>query len=156
MKCGNCSGDRSELRRRRIAGGSVQFAEQCLTCGRAVSNPLKQSNLPCPPDRIPLWDTGAEERYSATRLSAIEAEKAQHRAEFFAEHDSYLATPKWRGKRAAVMARAGGLCEGCRTHPATQVHHLTYEHWQDEFLWELVAICDGCHERVHAAKDREA
>jgi 5-methylcytosine-specific restriction endonuclease McrA len=48
-----------------------------------------------------------------------------------------------------VIERADGLCEGCRSAEAVHVHHLTYKHCGNEFLWELVAICRECHERVH-------
>jgi hypothetical protein len=47
------------------------------------------------------------------------------------------------------MGRANNLCEGCGRRRAAQVHHLTYDHVFDEFLWELIAICDECHSRVH-------
>jgi hypothetical protein len=33
--------------------------------------------------------------------------------------------------------------------PAEHVHHLSYDHWRDELLWELVAACRKCHERAH-------
>lgn len=51
-------------------------------------------------------------------------------------------------KRARVLLRAGRKCEGCGEE-ATQVHHLTYEHVFEEFLFELIAVCRGCHERLH-------
>jgi 5-methylcytosine-specific restriction endonuclease McrA len=36
-----------------------------------------------------------------------------------------------------------------RLKRATQVHHTTYKHVGNEFLWELRAICDECHDRFH-------
>ncbi|MGI8399864.1 hypothetical protein ACRYWZ_26180 [Agrobacterium deltaense] len=48
-----------------------------------------------------------------------------------------------------MFKRSGGMCEGCGLAEAKQVHHLTYKHVGCEFLFELVAICDGCHERLH-------
>lgn len=61
----------------------------------------------------------------------------------------YLRSHEWALKRAKVMRRAGHVCEGCGDHPAVDVHHLTYEHVTQEFLFELVALCAGCHERIH-------
>lgn len=62
----------------------------------------------------------------------------------------YLTTPKWDRIRRAVLRRANSACEGCGgIGLALQVHHLTYKHVGNEFLWELVAVCDPCHERVH-------
>jgi 5-methylcytosine-specific restriction endonuclease McrA len=59
---------------------------------------------------------------------------------------------KYRRKirRSKVGSRdSRGVCEGCREQPASEVHHLTYEHVGEEFLWELEAVCDDCHSRVH-------
>jgi len=68
---------------------------------------------------------------------------------FWRWYSDYLDTDTWRVRRRLVLERAGGLCEGCRKEPATQVHHLTYDHVEHEFLWELVAVCRECHERFH-------
>jgi hypothetical protein len=32
---------------------------------------------------------------------------------------------------------------------ATIVHHLSYEHVFGELCWELVGVCESCHDRVH-------
>lgn len=61
----------------------------------------------------------------------------------------YLRSHEWAMKRAKVMRRANHRCEGCGDSPATDVHHLSYEHVTQEFLFELVALCAGCHERIH-------
>ena len=146
-ECKSCdSSVGSELRRRVIANGSIQFVAQCLTCGRSASNPVSRAALRN--TNLPPWDDELAARYDQSRTSERESEKSQ----WFAEHDRYLGTATWRAKRAAVMARAQGRCEGCGVKAATQVHHLTYEHWQDELLWELVAICAECHERVHSSR----
>lgn len=65
------------------------------------------------------------------------------------EYKKYLASERWASKRDKVMGRENGLCEGCREEPATEVHHLTYEHLFDEFLFELAALCTTCHSRWH-------
>ena len=38
---------------------------------------------------------------------------------------------------------------------ATQVHHLTYQHVFAEFAFELVAVCDECHARLHPRNDND-
>ncbi len=65
------------------------------------------------------------------------------------EYDVYLASPEWQAKRAKILKRANGICEGCLERKATQVHHLTYEHVYHEFMFELIAVCDKCHARLH-------
>ncbi len=62
----------------------------------------------------------------------------------------YLKSEEWALRRDLVMQRTGGRCEGCRLKAASEVHHLTYAHVTQEFLFELVALYADCHERVHA------
>ena len=64
-------------------------------------------------------------------------------------YDAYLASEAWRAKRAEALRRDKGVCQGCRARQATQVHHLTYAHLGDELLFELISVCDDCHERIH-------
>ena len=65
----------------------------------------------------------------------------------------YLKSQQWADKRDRVLRRANYHCEGCAQRPATDVHHLTYEHVTQEFLFELVALCRECHARVHEQSD---
>lgn len=70
-----------------------------------------------------------------------------------AQYAEYLASQEWWDKRELVMERAGRVCEGCRQADATEVHHLTYANVTREFLFELVALCHACHERLHAQRE---
>lgn len=81
---------------------------------------------------------------------------ADHNSWVMKVHDSptgwyaeYLRSDRWQSLRRKVLVRAGGRCEGCLDAPATEVHHRTYEHVCKEFCFELVALCDACHRRVH-------
>lgn len=69
---------------------------------------------------------------------------------------AYLKTDAWAKKRDFVLERARGVCEGCGTARATTVHHLTYEHAGDEFLWELRAVCEACHDKAHPGHAKKA
>ena len=68
------------------------------------------------------------------------------------EYQAYLQSPKWLALRNRVIARAENQCEGCGRWPAVDVHHLTYAHVGQEFLWELRAVCRDCHDRLHPDK----
>lgn len=148
----DCSHSQSELRERTIKGGSKQYVRQCLKCGSAVSNPIKReaalsenNGNPLPffdEQLISSWDAAAKE--SATNITNTDD------SEFWAAYEQYLAGPLWAKKREKVFERASGICEGCRDKPANQVHHLSYEHVGDEYLFELVAICDECHGKLHS------
>ena len=78
---------------------------------------------------------------------------ASHRGdEWWTWYRAYLESPEWRAQRQLVLQRANGTCEGCGTRRATQVHYTTYERAGAEMLWDLRAVCDDCHAKVH--KDR--
>jgi hypothetical protein len=66
-----------------------------------------------------------------------------------AKYKAYLQSPLWKRRRDLVMKRCGGICEGCGTRRATEVHHVTYQHVFRELLFELRGLCDGCHKICH-------
>lgn len=150
----SCDHSRSELRERTIRDGRKQCVQQCLRCGSAVSSPVKREvaiaeNGGKP---LPVFDEQLLSSWeAAVKESADKIMNADDSA-FRLAYEEYLAGPVWRKKRAQVFARSSGGCEGCREKPATQVHHLSYEHVGNEFLFELVAICDDCHEKLHDQK----
>jgi hypothetical protein len=148
-----CSHFESEIRDRIVSGGGIQAVRQCLHCGAPVGNPVKRSELTAKPAS---WDVNALTKYQTKRETRRTDIYQKHiriqrnRTEgWWKEYNDYLRTDGWKRKRAKVLARAQNLCEGCREREATQVHHLTYRHRFDEFLFELVAVCDPCHTRLH-------
>lgn len=142
--CRNCDSKQNELRKRALKNGSVQYVFQCLHCGSALTQPIRKAEIH-QPERLHAFDELLIERHYELQ----QRERLDQREEWFRQHNAYLRTPAWKARRAAVLKRAQGVCEGCGQADATQVHHLTYDYWQEEFLWELVAICDDCHERIH-------
>lgn len=87
---------------------------------------------------------------AARDQSAADINAKFNRTAFFDGYSEYLASTQWAKRRRAIFARANGKCEGCGEGGAEEVHHLTYEHVGAEFLFELVAVCRKCHERLHA------
>ena len=139
-----CLHDRVEIRRRPLSDGRFQIANQCLDCGRTIGNWLKRSAVPNP-ECLPWWDTELNEsrRYAA---EAGVASVGPSRAEQYEQH---LASEAWAELRIRVFRRDGGLCQGCLNAPATDLHHLTYHDFGDEFCWQLVSVCRACHTRIH-------
>lgn len=84
-------------------------------------------------------------RLDAITTAAAERCQAVNRQ----NHDDYFRTEAWQRRRAKIIQHAGGMCQGCLTNPAEEVHHLSYEHFGAEFAWELRAICAACHRRLH-------
>ena len=106
----------------------------CLLCIRSVEARQRQA------EREAQWQDRQREWNDRRRE---EDERWRTR------YESYLQTGAWRERRKRVMERTRGLCEGCGQRRATQVHHLTYERVGAEMLFDLVAICDDCHARIH-------
>src|SRR5262245_60705109 len=59
-----CEHSKTELRQRRNRGGAIQYAEQCLTCGRAASMFKKHS---ADLANAPQWDDDLEQGYISSQ-----------------------------------------------------------------------------------------
>jgi hypothetical protein len=153
-----CSHDRTELRRWTNANGAVAIQVQCLVCGVRVGKPQKADGH----DNLSPAEPVIRDQYEAARKLAYEAlviryidQSTDDDTTFWKEYDAYLQTPEWKARRAKVLKRCGGICEGCRDAPATVAHHLTYDHVFDELLFELVGLCQPCHDKAHAESEAE-
>ncbi len=155
-----CDCERTAIRHRTQSNGVKIYALQCLDYGRQIRAVSKNSpEVMEMPNRVPFDDE--LQRQWRERQAAFYDEQRQQRendrtkqdAEWWRRYDAYLLTPAWRLKRQAVMTRANNWCEGCACRPATQVHHTTYAHVFDELLFQLVAVCDVCHRKLHPDMD---
>lgn len=138
--------------KRQISGGSFQYVAQCTRCGKPMCSPMPKSEaLAICGGREPQpFDDDLREQWDRTQSEAAAEINARFdRTAFFAQYSEYLNSSAWAARRKAVLRGASGQCEGCAERAATQVHHLTYEHVGAELLFELVAVCDECHERIH-------
>ncbi len=138
----------------RVSNGAVQVRECCTECGQAFGAALSQKDKAWV-DTLPWLPDGMsadyfEDREAHKRHLLLELARKQHaeRGEFTKSYTAYLASPEWAAKRALVLKKCGGVCEGCGVKPATEVHHHHYTHLFDEFLFELAGLCHGCHERI--------
>jgi hypothetical protein len=158
-----CACEEKVVRKRPCRNGSFQYVRQCLNCGQC-SNAVRSLDLKVQEmnDAGPVDESLRErwyEAWRAARLRAIQDQREEDLAEWREDAEEYYRSEPWQRRRRLVMRRCEGLCEGCGVHPATQVHHLTYEHWRSEFLFELVGICERCHAMIHPHmrdKEREA
>ena len=142
----DCLHSRQELRRRADRSGRPFYQWQCLDCGSGIGSAVAAS--------IALADGGDPAPFDESIEAKwwLEADRLREtrrlmRKQAYAE---YRETDAWRAKRAQALARDKGVCQGCLSRRATQVHHLSYAHVGDELLFELISLCDECHERVHA------
>lgn len=152
-----CPHAQVEVRRFTNRNGSTAACAQCLVCGGRAGNPLGGVDH----GTLPPADDGLEEAYRAgikrlrdeAAIRAIDAE-SEHSEAWWAKYDAYLQTPVWRRRRELVLKRCDHVCEGCGEAEATEVHHMTYEHVFEEFLFELKGLCHACHERWHEGERR--
>ena len=148
----HCEHLRQEPRVALQSDGKPFYRIQCPDCGQKLSNQLPHSSVPNR-ERCPRWNEELYQRHLLGRNTAIEQSRAaaiaRRKAEWRAVYRRYLASADWQSVRERVLRRAWGTCEGCLEAPATEVHHRTYAHVGDELLFELVAICRPCHERLH-------
>ena len=146
--CKSCGETTTELRRFTCSNRTYQVRYQCLACGGSVGNPIPHYQVD---DlmRLPAWDVNRAVTLRIDReIERIDA-KAAEQAAWRERYDRHIGSTKWRQIADRVLLRADYLCEGCLSARATQVHHLTYDHMGDEFMFELLALCKPCHERIH-------
>jgi len=82
------------------------------------------------------------------RESTTDEIKTRNNKEWWDWYNQYLLTPQWKNIRDRVLRRASFRCEGCGVAPATSVHHLTYKRVGKEMLFDLVAVCQKCHDEI--------
>jgi len=170
-----CEHPISEIRRRVLTNGTTQYWRQCQDCGGTVGTALKTAVALEEFTRqiditggsfteMPTWDTALEEHgrfensrrwreWSEQNFADMRAAQARQDAAWWDRYNAYLRSDAWAHKRQQVLERDQYICQGCRRRRATQVHHLTYKNVCNEFLFELVAVCDHCHERLHQDHD---
>ena len=130
-----------------------QLRNYCDDCGELVGSALKHSLATADTPQLSQDEATRgrrrREEYYEQRRAEIERQNEQWREGY----EAYLQTPEWADKRQRVLEREGGLCEGCRRRPATQVHHETYRNVGSEPLFELRAVCHVCHRAIHGIEN---
>lgn len=144
----NCEHNFTAIRWRNKSAGLIGY--QCVECGERVGPWLKHASVK-DIDSIEDWkDLSTPQPANDDRIPLLDLESRVTRYINREHYQNYLQSDAWKRRRAKVFERAGGVCEGCLTNPATQVHHITYTHIFREFAFELVALCNECHQRIHS------
>jgi hypothetical protein len=134
--------------------GNTTFYKQCAICGfkgpRIFNRDLSRQAMIF----AGILDKASEEKYYAMRQDIRhkldDADRAKDYQNWNAWYEKYLQSTVWLEKHDLVMKRANGICEGCLKEKAVVVHHVTYDHAGSEYLFELVALCNGCHTSIHS------
>lgn len=140
--------------------GAKHLRMECLSCFELVGTQALPHDQA--PPNTPIADIISRDRIREENKEKCNdiyrrliARQSKNSAEWWERYNEYLLSDQWKSIRAKVLARANNTCEGCGDRPAAQVHHLTYDHVFDEFLFELVAVCDRCHTRIHEDEDHK-
>ena len=141
------------MRQRIIKGGSQSYVRQCIQCGK-TSQPVKATVALAELNGhvATKYDNELESNWYTRKSKEYGEARKRYRKKRVDSYGDYLSSDIWKKKRNKVMERANGICEGCGDSPAVEVHHISYEHVEHEFLFELVAVCSECHDRIHATQ----
>jgi len=125
---------------------------QCMRCGMKLAV-MKKADIK-ETAKLPEFNYALREKVQNDRFESTL--RAPRMSEYYEEGESYkdrylryMNSPAWAKKRGMVLKRANHVCEGCASDVAVQVHHLTYARIEKEMLFDLVALCRRCHERIH-------
>lgn len=158
-----CTQDDYKLRRRKINGGGYHYCWQCLICGQRLGASLPAQKIERSLGTPPLFDESLCDEYNQRVQDYYESRRAdlddqilKKRTEWWQRYNEHLRSDKWLNLRRQVLKRCNGICEGCDSSPAAEVHHLTYENMGDELLFQLVGLCVECHRKVHGEAEADA
>lgn len=150
-----CDHPETELRDQIVSGGGTQRKHQCLICGSAKGGAAKLDKSV----HVPQWDTSLRSRWEegkADERREIEELWVERTEELVTDgyelYLNYISSDDWRYKRKRILQRDGNICQACLAAKASEVHHHTYDNLYEEFMFELVAVCRPCHERLHSKK----
>lgn len=139
--------------KRTDALGRAFYNEFCDGCGAKLSSAIAHHKIGVVSDISSEELEQRSENYARRRgqlydrMATDAAERAQPGNR--ETYDDYLRSDAWKRRAAKVISRANGVCEGCLTKAAAEVHHQTYAHLGNEFAFELLALCEACHRRYH-------
>lgn len=139
----------TEIRYRDASNGTRMYKRQCLNCGAGVGNFIKHGDIESPA-LIEPFDERLIESYNSLKLDRhndlnfIQDETRQE------NYNAYMQSPDWKKRREQVLKRDHYTCQACLSATATDAHHKTYDHFGNEPLFDLVAVCRPCHEIITA------
>jgi len=138
-----------------MQGGGFQIRQQCNNCGYSFGLALKKSDFDLSKielrnDNKPkeFYEKAAEEHVDFKAKFEEFKEKNYSFENKFPGYTLYLNSDQWKKKRQLVLQRDNNYCQSCLANKAVQVHHLTYKHVFNEPLFDLIAVCNRCHDII--------
>ena len=148
----NCRHLNTAIRYRDASNGARQYRGQCLNCGAGVGNFIKHGDIESPA-LVEPFDEILPEHYNSIKRDRYNDLVHTDRQSWWDEYNAYMQTPEWKQRRVQVLKRDRYTCQACLNATATDAHHKTYDHFRQEPLFDLVAVCRPCH-KIITAMDR--
>ena len=152
----SCEHDDTHLVRYIKSNGVTCVRIQCKVCGHNVREvPKKGLNA----ESLPLFDESLRGNWEERRRARREELAKEQREKFiegsdkwWADYSAYLRSERWHVMRQRVLERDSHICQACLRNKATQVHHVSYNLYNEvgrSAAFELVSICFTCHKEIH-------
>lgn len=66
------------------------------------------------------------------------------------QYDQHINSPEWAARKDQYYAGHARRCRACGSVKKIHLHHKTYVRFKYELDSDLVPLCEGCHDKVHA------
>lgn len=135
-------------------GGNFRVQNICTDCHTTHGSFIKQAGLNLNEIRTiekakyDLWRDSMSRKCYERMVKLNDQHQDYMKVKWLKQHNVYLNTPEWRTKRADVLKRDNYICQACLKERATEVHHLNYDHYGKEPLFELISVCKSCHQAI--------
>lgn len=128
-----------------LENGTLQLRKYCRNCMVLEKTIYKKADAPAGTpikvfEKYKLFIEKHEEPFYK-RLSELRIVLSET---FQARYDRYINSPEWQKKRHERLAIDNYEYKICN-RAATDVHHLTYTHFEHEYMFELISLCSKCH-----------
>lgn len=150
-----CKNSRIVYVKRELSNGSCHHKIGCLNCKQTFGGSIKKTAIPknAAIYNVPLkkyeeyeiWRNALRDKITAFISDKFEQLKIDYRKNY----EDYLNSQTWKLKRLKILQRDKFVCQECFTERANNVHHITYANLGDEKDYELVSLCQSCHDKIH-------
>lgn len=137
----NCPHEITEVVSYVDSAGRRRYKDECQICGHCGSDISVKNWSADELSKVPARRTELNKTISNMIRNIYQPVIQELR------HDDFMAyykTSDWAYIRDAAMRRDHYECQICGG-TAQVAHHLTYDHFKNEYLFEIVSLCQKCH-----------
>lgn len=134
----------------KMSNDKIMVKKFCTDCEHTFDNPVKQLGI----DISKLHNTTNESYHNFRtekdrRFLIAYSEFIKNRTSIKSllaksAYSDYVNSENWKRKRELAIKRDNETCQICG-NKFQDVHHLTYQHKENEYVFELVCLCRKCH-----------